>query len=49
MGNLKTILKYLQILQKKMGIEEKFTEGKSQDDWQEWIYKQTFDLSLIHI
>ena len=23
---------------KKMGIEEKFTEGKSQDDWQEWIY-----------
>ena len=28
---------------KKMGIEEKFTEGKSQDDWQEWIYKQTFD------
>jgi len=28
---------------KKMGIEEKFTEGKSQDEWQEWIYKQTFD------
>ena len=28
---------------KKMGIEEKFTEGKSEDDWQEWIYKQTFD------
>ena len=28
---------------KKLGIEEKFTEGKSQDEWQEWIYKQTFD------
>ena len=28
---------------KKKGIEEKFTEGKSQDEWQEWIYKQTFD------
>ena len=28
---------------KKMGIMEKFTEGKSQDEWQEWIYKQTFD------
>ena len=31
---------------KKMGIEKKFTEGKSQDDWQEWIYKQTFDKAV---
>ena len=36
----------LGIIAKKMGIEEKFTEGKSQEDWQEWIYKQTFDKAV---
>ena len=24
-----------------MGLEQDFTEGKSQDEWQEWIYEQT--------
>ena len=26
---------------KKMGVEEKFTEGRNQEEWQKWIYKQT--------
>jgi biotin/methionine sulfoxide reductase len=26
---------------KKMGVEEKFTEGRNQEEWQKWIYKET--------
>ena len=28
---------------KKMGVEKKFTEGRNQEEWQKWIYKQTFE------
>ena len=28
---------------KKMGVEKKFTESRNQEEWQEWIYNQTFD------
>ena len=28
---------------RKMGVEEKFTEGRNQEEWQKWIYKQTFE------
>ncbi len=28
---------------KQMGVEEKFTEGRNQEEWQKWIYKQTFE------
>tara|TARA_Y100000817_G_scaffold101662_1_gene79495 strand:+ start:228 stop:2558 length:2331 start_codon:yes stop_codon:yes gene_type:complete len=27
----------------KMGIKEKFTEGRDQEQWQQWIYKETFE------
>ena len=26
-----------------MGVEEKFTEGRSEEDWQKWIYTQTYE------
>ena len=28
---------------RRMGVEEKFTEGRNQEEWQKWIYKQTFE------
>ena len=28
---------------KKMGVEKKFTENRNQEEWQEWIYNQTFN------
>ena len=28
---------------KQMGVEKKFTEGRNQEEWQKWIYKQTFE------
>ena len=28
---------------RKMGVEEKFTEGRNQEEWQKWIYKQTYE------
>ena len=28
---------------RQMGVEEKFTEGRNQEEWQKWIYKQTFE------
>ena len=28
---------------KKMGVEEKFTEGRNQEEWQKWVYKQTLE------
>ncbi len=27
---------------KRMGVEEKFTEGRDQEEWQKWIYSETF-------
>ena len=28
---------------RKMGVEEKFTEGRNQEEWQKWIYTQTYE------
>ena len=28
---------------KQMGVEKKFTEGRDQEEWQEWIYNQTLE------
>ncbi len=29
-----------------MGVEEKFTEGRSEEEWQKWIYTQTYERAL---
>ncbi len=26
-----------------IGVKEKFTEGRDQEQWQQWIYKETFE------
>ena len=34
-------------ISKKMNLEEKFTEGRNQEEWQKWIYAQTYERAAV--
>ena len=40
-GKAKNDFEIFARIAKKMGVEEKFTEGRNQEEWQKWIYKET--------
>ena len=42
-GKSKNDFEIFKGIARKMGVEKKFTEGRSQEEWQKWIYKQTFE------
>ena len=45
-GKSKNDFEIFKGIARKMGVENKFTEGRSQEEWQKWIYKQTFEKAL---
>ncbi len=45
-GKSKNDFEIFKGIARKMGVEKKFTEGRSQEEWQKWIYKQTFEKAL---
>ncbi|MDC3173843.1 molybdopterin guanine dinucleotide-containing S/N-oxide reductase, partial [Candidatus Pelagibacter sp.] len=42
-GQAKNDFEIFKGIAKKMGVEEKFTEGRSEEEWQKWIYNQTYE------
>ena len=40
-GKAKNDFEIFKGISRVMGLEQDFTEGKNQDEWQEWIYEQT--------
>ena len=44
-GKAKNDFEIFKGIARTMGLEQDFTEGKSQDEWQEWIFEQTLKKS----
>ena len=42
-GQAKNDFEIFKGIAKKMDVEEKFTEGRSEEEWQKWIYNQTYE------
>jgi biotin/methionine sulfoxide reductase len=42
-GQAKNDFEIFRGIAKKMDVEAKFTEGRSEEDWQKWIYNQTYE------
>ena len=42
-GKAKNDFEIFACIARKMGVEEKFTEGRNQEEWQKWIYTQTYE------
>tara|TARA_B100001093_G_scaffold467520_1_gene486801 strand:- start:2294 stop:4612 length:2319 start_codon:yes stop_codon:yes gene_type:complete len=40
-GQAKNDFEIFKGIAEKMGVKEKFTEGRNEEEWQKWIYKQT--------
>ena len=40
-GQAKNDFEIFKGIAEEMGVKEKFTEGRSEEEWQKWIYKQT--------